>query len=109
MYGKPLPNKSTKGLNIFLRFLLIGLQMLIPAFIYALTQQNGRIWIFLSAGALAGGAVIIIILEKTLHDDSIIRNAYNETQTFSVWRFVRLVFLGAGFWVIISALREKIQ
>ena len=109
MERKPLPNESTKGLSLFLRCVLIAAEILILAFVYALAQTNGPLWLALSLAAFIAAGIVIYFFEKTLRDDAIIRHAYEETKTFSLWRFARLVFVGAGLWVIVLSLWEKIR
>ncbi len=109
MHRKPLVNESTKGLSIFLRCVLITAEILILAFVYALCQISGALGFAFALIGLCAATFIIYIFEKTLYEDGIIRQGHQERQAFSLWRFVRLVFVGAGFWVIVSSLWEKIQ
>ena len=109
MKRRTLPNESTRGLSLFLRCVLITAEILILAFVYALVQINRLLWLILGLVAFIAASVVIYFFEKTLRDDAMIRHVYEESKTFSLWRFVRLVFVGAGFWVIILSLWGKIR
>lgn len=104
MPNASLSNASTKGLNIFLRGLLVFSEFLCLSFAYAVMQVHGLLFFIFSLLVTAGAVIAVFFIEKTLKDDYQIRHTYHNQQTFSLWRFVRLVFLGAGFWVIAVAI-----
>lgn len=104
MHNASLPNKSTKGLGVFLRALLIFSQFISISFVYALAQMKSITFFIFALLLLVGVAILIFFIEKTLTDDNIIRQTYDRNSPFSLWRFVRLVFLGTGFWVVIMSL-----